>query len=208
MVRTLDAAGYLERQEFPGDIGKPKMFGGDLRGHCLNRPVAVRGAAPGDMLKVEIVSLTPDAWGWTSSPGAAGSPVPGRLGLAEADPAWLLWEIDAAGGTATANGKYTRSLAPFLGVTGVAPPSRRALDDPAAYRSGGNIDCKESSRARSLPAGEYRGRAALLRRRARRAGRRRAVRHRDRVRHDDRGGGVARPRPPVDPVHAETPAPW
>ena len=59
MVRTLDAAGYLERQEFPGDTAKPKMFGGDLRGHCLNRPVAVRGAVPGDMLKVEIVSLTP-----------------------------------------------------------------------------------------------------------------------------------------------------
>jgi acetamidase/formamidase len=33
VVRTLDAAGYLERQEFPGDIGKPKMFGGDFRGH-------------------------------------------------------------------------------------------------------------------------------------------------------------------------------
>jgi acetamidase/formamidase len=144
IVRTLDAAGYLQRQEFPGDIGQPKMFAGDLRGHCLSRPVAVRGAAPGSMLKVEIVSLTPDAWGWTSSPGAADSPVPARLGFAETERASLLWEIDAAAGTATANGKYTRSLAPFLGVTGVAPaaPGDHSTIPPRAG-SGGNIDCKE-----------------------------------------------------------------
>ena len=144
VMRSLDAAGYLERQEFPGDIYKPKMLEGDLRGHCLNRPVAVRGAAPGDMLAVEIVSLTPDTWGWTSSPGAPGSPVPARLGLARTDPAFLLWEIDAEAGTATATGKYTRSLAPFLGVTGVTPaaPGCHSTIPPRA-EAGGNIDCKE-----------------------------------------------------------------
>ncbi|MGH3248229.1 MAG: acetamidase/formamidase family protein [Trebonia sp.] len=144
VVRSLDAAGYLERQGFPGDIGKPKMFGGDFRGHCLNRPVAVRGAVPGDMLKVEIASLTPDTWGWTSSPGAPGSPVAARLGLQEADRASLLWEIDAEAGTATANGKYTRPLAPFLGVTGVAPgePGEHSTIPPRTG-AGGNLDCKE-----------------------------------------------------------------
>ena len=44
IVRTLDAAGYLARQEFPGDARQPKMFTGDFRGHCLNQPIAVRGA--------------------------------------------------------------------------------------------------------------------------------------------------------------------
>jgi acetamidase/formamidase len=144
VVRSLDAAGYLERQEFPGDTGKPTMFDGSFRGHCLNRPVAVRGAVPGDMLAVRIVSLTPDAWGWTASPGAPGTPVPERLKLGGADPVWLLWEIDAAAGTATANGKYTRPLAPFLGVTGVAPaePGEHSTIPPRTG-SGGNIDCKE-----------------------------------------------------------------
>jgi acetamidase/formamidase len=144
VVRSLDAAGYLEKHEYPGDAGKPKMFTGDFRGHCLNRPVAVRGAAPGDMLAVQVVSLAPDTWGWTTSPGAPGSPVAKRLGLADADHAWLLWEIDAAGGTATANGKYTRPLAPFLGVTGVAPaaPGDHSTIPPRT-ESGGNIDCKE-----------------------------------------------------------------
>src|ERR1700678_4251058 len=67
-VRSLDEGGYLERLQFPGDAGKPKMFAGDFRGHCLNRPVAVRGAVPGDLLAVEIVALEPDPWGWTVSP--------------------------------------------------------------------------------------------------------------------------------------------
>ena len=144
VVRTLDAVGYLERQEFPGDIARPKMFDGDFRGHCLCRPVAVRGAAPGDMLKVEIVALTPDPWGWTSSPAVPGSPVAARLGFGEADRAALLWEIDAEAGTATANGKYTRSLAPFLGVTGVAPAGGGEHSTvPPRTEAGGNIDCKE-----------------------------------------------------------------
>ncbi len=144
VVRSLDAAGYLERQEFPGDADKPKMFPGEFRGHCVNRPVAVRGAAPGDMLAVRIVSLTPGSWGWTSSPAVPGTPVPRRLGLDGAEQAWLLWEIDAAAGTATANGKYARPLAPFLGVTGVAPAgSGEHSTVPPRTEAGGNIDCKE-----------------------------------------------------------------
>jgi acetamidase/formamidase len=144
VVRSLDAAGYLERQQFPGDVDRPMMFSGDFRGHCVNRPVAVRGAVAGDMLAVRIVSLTPGDWGWTASPGAPGTPVPARLGLTAADPAWLLWEIDAEAGTATANGKYTRPLAPFLGVTGVAPagPGEHSTIPPRPA-AGGNIDCKE-----------------------------------------------------------------
>jgi acetamidase/formamidase len=144
VVRTLDAAGYLERHAYPGDVDRPRMFPGEFRGHCLNRPVAVRGAAPGDMLAVEIRSLTPDTSGWTVSQGGPDSPVARRLGLTSDDVSWLLWEIDAGAGTATANGKYTRSLAPFLGVTGVAPaaPGEHSTVPPRA-EAGGNIDCKE-----------------------------------------------------------------
>jgi acetamidase/formamidase len=143
VVRSLDAAGYLERHEFPGDTGKPVMFPGDFRGHCVNRPVAVRGAAAGDMLAVRIVSLTPQPWGWTVSPTRPDSPVARRLGL-DGDPAWLLWDIDVAAGTATANGRYTRPIAPFLGVTGVAPamPGEHSTIPPRT-EAGGNIDCKE-----------------------------------------------------------------
>lgn len=144
LVRSLDAAGTLARHEFPGDAGKPKMFPGEFRGHCLTGPIAVRGAQPGDMLAVRFTALAPDDWGWTVSPAVPDSPVLRRLGLAGAEPAWLLWEIDAGAGTATANGKYTRPLAPFLGVTGVAPaaPGEHSTVPPRA-EAGGNIDCKE-----------------------------------------------------------------
>lgn len=144
VLRSLDAAGYLGRHAFPGDAGQPTMFPGEFRGHCLNQPVAVRGATAGAMLAVEITSLTPEEWGWTSSPAIPDSPVARRLGLAGADQAWLLWEIDAQARTATANGRYTRPVAPFLGVTGVAPaePGEHSTIPPRAC-SGGNIDCKE-----------------------------------------------------------------
>jgi len=150
-VRSLDAVGYLKRQEYPGDNRQPRMFPGEFAGHCLNRPIAVRGAAPGDMLAVQITALTPDSWGWTSSPSVPDSAVLRRLGLVGAERAWLLWEIDGPAGTATANGKYTRPLAPFLGVTGVAPagPGTHSTVPPRT-ESGGNIDCKELTAGSTL----------------------------------------------------------
>ena len=53
-------------------------------------------------------------------------------------------DIDSAAGTATANGRYTRPIAPFLGVTGVAPagPGEHSTIPPRP-EAGGNIDCKE-----------------------------------------------------------------
>jgi acetamidase/formamidase len=144
VVRSLDASGYLARQAFPGDTEQPKMFSSDFRGHCLTGPIAVRGAEPGDMLAVRLTSLRPDDWGWTLAPTVPDSPVARRLGLTDSQPAWLLWEIDQDAGKATANGKYTRPLAPFLGVTGVAPaaPGEHSTIPPRA-QAGGNIDCKE-----------------------------------------------------------------
>jgi len=120
------------------------MFSGQTRGHCLNRPIAVRGAVPGSMLAVQIDSLTPDVWGWTHAQAMPGSALSRRLQPIGAEPAWLLWEIDNAAGTATANGKYTRPIAPFLGVTGVAPAGTGEHSTiPPRTEAGGNIDCKE-----------------------------------------------------------------
>ncbi|HEX8008239.1 MAG TPA: acetamidase/formamidase family protein [Trebonia sp.] len=142
LVRSLDAHGYLERLEFPGQE-RATMFT-ESRGHCLTGPVAVRGARPGDMLAVHLVSLRPGDWGWTAAPGRRDSPVAQRLGLTEGPQAWLLWELDADAGKGIANGRFTRPLAPFLGVIGVAPPEpgEHSTIPPRAV-SGGNIDCKD-----------------------------------------------------------------
>ena len=63
LVRSLDASGYLARQTFPGEE-QPMMFPA-YRGHCLTGPIEVRGAQPGDVLALRLVSLRPGAWGWT-----------------------------------------------------------------------------------------------------------------------------------------------
>ena len=142
VVTSLDAHGNLERQQFPGDL-RPRMFPPEARGHCLTGPIAVNGARPGDMLAVTLTTLTPGDWGWTLSPGRPDSPVATRLGLSDGRRQWLLWELDAVAGTGTA-GRYTRALAPFLGVIGVAPAEPGGHSTiPPRPATGGNIDCKD-----------------------------------------------------------------
>ena len=141
VVRSLDASGHLARQQSPGQ-DTPRMFT-EHRGHCLTGPVAVRGAAPGDVLAVRLVSLQPDDWGWTVA-AARDTPLTRRLGLHDGPPSWLLWDIDVAAGTATSNYGHTVTIAPFLGVTGVAwdEAGEHSTIPPRAV-GGGNIDCRE-----------------------------------------------------------------
>jgi acetamidase/formamidase len=141
IVRSLDASGYLTRQSVPGEV-QPVMFA-EGHGHCLTGPIAVRGARPGDMLALRLVSLRPGEWGWTVA-GARDTPVTQRLGLADGPPSWLLWELDADAGQGTADRGFVRALAPFLGVMGLPPdePGEHSTIPPRA-RGGGNIDCRE-----------------------------------------------------------------
>ena len=138
-VHSLDASGYLAPQRTPGEQ-QPTMFA-EARGHCLTGPIAIRGAQPGDLLAVHLVSLTPDPWGWTVA-GALKSPITERLGVTE-QPSWLLWELDPDAGTGRCNGGFTRELAPFLGVIGVVPEDTGEHSTiPPRALGGGNIDCK------------------------------------------------------------------
>ena len=141
VVRSLDASGHLERQTTPGEV-KPKMHPG-ARGHCLTGPIAVRGAQPGDMLALRLTGLRPGEWGWTAA-GSQDTPVTQRLGLAGGPQSWLLWELDADAGKGTADRGFTRALAPFLGVMGLAPAEAGEHSTiPPRASVGGNIDCRE-----------------------------------------------------------------
>ena len=141
VVRSLDASGHLERQTTPGEV-KPKMLPG-ARGHCLTGPIAVRGAQPGDMLALRLTGLRPGEWGWTAA-GSQDTPVTQRLGLAGGPQSWLLWELDADAGKGTADRGFTRALAPFLGVMGLAPAEAGEHSTiPPRASVGGNIDCRE-----------------------------------------------------------------
>jgi acetamidase/formamidase len=147
VVRSLDASGYLERQQSPGER-RPTMFEG-RRGHCLTGPVEVRGAEAGSVLAVHIVSAEPGDWGWTAA-GAKDSALNRALGLTGA-PSWLLWEIDAAAGTATSDRGHTVRTAPFLGVIGM-PPNERGQHStiPPRAAGGGNIDCRDLTAGATL----------------------------------------------------------
>jgi len=141
LLRSLDAAGHLERQQRPGqDVAT--MFAQPL-GHCLTGPIEVGGARPGDVLAVRFVSMRPDDWGFTSA-GGRDTPLTRRLGLHEVGQVQLLWQIDADARVATCDLGYTVAIAPFHGVTGVAwdEPGEHSTNPPRAI-SGGNIDCKE-----------------------------------------------------------------
>lgn len=141
VVRSLDASGYLVRQEAPGQR-QPQMYEAG-RGHCLTGPIAIRGAQPGQLLALQLREMRPDPWGWTLA-AALDSPVTRRLGLADGPPAHLLWELDADAGIGTESRGFVSKLAPFLGVMGVAPPEPGEHSTiPPRAGSGGNIDCKD-----------------------------------------------------------------
>jgi acetamidase/formamidase len=140
VVRTLDAAGYLARQTDPAQ--SPERLIDPSRGHCLAGPIAVRGAQPGMMLAVRLVSLRPAQWGWTAA-AVLDNPLNRRLCVLDDGPTRLLWDVDADQGTARNNLGLTVDLAPFLGVIGLPPdePGEHSTIPPRAC--GGNIDCRE-----------------------------------------------------------------
>jgi acetamidase/formamidase len=146
VVRSLDASGYVQRQTSPGEQATrllPKA-----RGHCLTGPIAVRGAEPGGTLSMCLESLRPDPWGWTVA-AAADSELNRRLGVADAAPAWLLWDIEPD--RATNQHGLAVPVAPFLGVVGVAPaePGTHSTIPPRAT-AGGNLDCRELTAGSTL----------------------------------------------------------
>ncbi|KTR25058.1 acetamidase/formamidase family protein [Curtobacterium citreum] len=141
-VRTLSAAGWTERLASPG-ADAPTLLDG-RRGHCLVGPIAVTGARPGQVLAVRFDALVPDDWGYTGS-GGVDTELNRALGLA--DPASrgpLLWDVDAAAGTARNQLGLGVRTAPFLGVVGLPPEATGEHSTiPPRPLGGGNVDCRE-----------------------------------------------------------------
>jgi acetamidase/formamidase len=139
VVRTLDAHGHLARQTVPGEV-QPVAFPA-RRGHCLVGPIAVQGARPGDVLAIRVGALRPDSWGFTTS-GGRDNVLQRRLGLDSAEPAWLLWDIDADTGVAVNQHGHHVPIEPFLGVMAVGLPEGAHSTIPPRAVGGGNIDCR------------------------------------------------------------------
>jgi acetamidase/formamidase len=121
-------------QLVPGQ-GPEALAGFDFgRLHALTGPIAVRGAAPGDWLAIEVESISTGPWGFILQRPAAGV-------LRGYEP--YLRFFDLQGIEAIPFGPLAAiPIRPFLGVMGVAPagPDVRTIEPG---RHGGNIDCRE-----------------------------------------------------------------
>ncbi len=133
---TRDAADrYYSRNSTHADV----LARGPFRGHPLTGPVRVNGAAPGDVLVVEVLDMKPAAdFGWTAIR-------PGRGLLPEADfpkPFLQIWDL-TDGKHARMDRRVAIPLEPFPGVMGTA------LDEPGGHstmpprKNGGNMDIKQ-----------------------------------------------------------------
>jgi len=109
-------------------------------GHIVTGPVAVAGAAPGDMLEVRVDKIEFGAdWGYCGFRPLAGT-------LPEDFPERFLSHIPIDRERRTCRLPYgvELPLAPFFGVMGVAPPPAYGTISTVEPREhGGNIDCKE-----------------------------------------------------------------
>jgi acetamidase/formamidase len=109
-------------------------------------PVFIDGAAPGDVLKVTLLSLAPSGWGWTAN-------IPGFGLLAEdfKEPALHLWQYQAKTLAPALFGRWGKvPLKPFTGTIGLAPaePGLHSVVPPR--RVGGNMDIRDLGQGSEL----------------------------------------------------------
>ena len=90
------------------------------RGHPLSGPIAVRGAEPGDVLKVQILAVDTDGFGSTAVfPGF------GLLGDLFEEPYLVTWGLHEGSATSGRLDGIRVPADPFVGVIGVAPSHER-----------------------------------------------------------------------------------
>jgi formamidase len=106
------------------------------RGHPLSGPIAVRGAEPGDVLKVQILAVDTDGFGSTAVfPGF------GLLGDLFEEPYLVTWGLHDGSATSGRLDGICVPADPFVGVIGVAPSHERMerfrARESALFEAGG-----------------------------------------------------------------------
>lgn len=144
VVETLDAGWGLERHASPGATRNrfsPRIKGRD-DGHALIGPIRVRGVEPGSVLAIEILEVTPGAYGWTHAAGWR-SELNEELNLADPPQHSILWDLDRETGTARNQFGEVVAIRPFLGIIGLAPEEPGIHSTWPPRPTGGNLDCAE-----------------------------------------------------------------
>jgi acetamidase/formamidase len=109
--------------------------------HSVTGPVEVRGAVPGDVLRVDVLELRPGPWGFNL---ALPSPL-GRGVLADRFPAGALthFALDREAMTTRLPSGLELALEPFLGIMGVAPEADGPHSSVPPGPFGGNLDLRD-----------------------------------------------------------------
>ena len=136
------SAGQFSPETKAGEV--PKI---DLRYvNPVTGPILIDGAAPGDALKVTVLSFKPSGWGWTAN-------IPGFGLLADQfpDPAIHHWKYDTTSATPAMFGPGGRvPLRPMAGTIGVAPAEKGHHSIVPPRRVGGNMDVRDIAEGAEL----------------------------------------------------------
>ncbi|WP_433281894.1 acetamidase/formamidase family protein [Pseudonocardia xinjiangensis] len=123
--------------------------------HVVTGPIEVAGAEPGDVLRIDVLELTPRTpYGFVSSRHGYGA-LPGELPEGTQS-VFKFCRVGLSGGRmvssmAATDGRQARfPLDPFLGLMGVAPATSEPVHSVAPGDFGGNIDVKWAQVGSSL----------------------------------------------------------
>jgi acetamidase/formamidase len=114
------------------------------RTYPLTGPIAISGAEPGDTLKIEMLDIHTQGWGWTGI-------IPGFGLLRDDFPDAYLRVFDLShGDVAYFRDDIVVPLAPYFGTMGVCPADAHAQSilPPGAF--GGNMDIRQTVRGSTL----------------------------------------------------------
>jgi acetamidase/formamidase len=111
--------------------------------HTLTGRVAIKGAKPGDTLRVHVLNIQHKGWGWSSIAPGLGF-LPDRF----PDPFLFTWQLDEESTDSLAPAVVP--LRPFCGVMGVAPAASGEMKTRAPGIFGGNMDVKDLAAGSTL----------------------------------------------------------
>ena len=111
--------------------------------HALTGPIAIAGAAPGDVLAVEVLDVQHQGWAWTSVIQGLGF-----LDQRFTEPYLFQWKLDAESSSSLAPAVVP--LQPFCGVMGVAPAEHGEFRTRPPGAFGGNMDVRQLSAGATL----------------------------------------------------------
>ena len=136
------SAGQFTKDTVAAEVPKIDL----ARVNPVTGPILVDGAAPGDALKVTVLSFKPSGWGWTANiPGF------GLLASQFPEPAIHHWSYDPTGKAPAMFGPGGRvPLKAMAGTIGVAPaePGHHSIIPPR--RVGGNMDVRDIAEGTEL----------------------------------------------------------